>query len=194
MRRVLKDLAGVNRDLAFWKRRLSEGSHGRFLLLSRGPASFVRSLSAALHRHTPHRLEGGRGAKELSAADKIERRVRSHVVEPRHQRSLALLLCLLHREVPIRAWDCDQAVALDTLQVVCRMTRGRVGTLALLPLMVVSGRPRTIVRFGVQHADHRAADGAAAAGLRRCDPEQAGGGALSRRPGPAEQLTPCRSV
>ncbi len=72
----------MNRDLAFWKRRLSEGSHGRFLLLSRGPSSFIRSLSAALHRHAPHRLEGGRGAKQLSAADKIERRVRGHNTDP----------------------------------------------------------------------------------------------------------------
>ena len=73
MCRLLKDLAGVEADLAFWKRRLSEGSHGRFLLLSRGPSSFIRSLSAAVHRHAPQ----GEGSKRLSAADKIERRVSS---------------------------------------------------------------------------------------------------------------------
>ena len=74
LRRVLKDLADIDADLAFWKRRLSEGSHGRFLLLSRGPSSFLRSLTAAVHRHAPR----GEGTKHLSAADKIERRVRVH--------------------------------------------------------------------------------------------------------------------
>ena len=74
MCRVLKDLAGINADLAFWKRRLSEGSHGRFLLLSRGPSSFFRTLSAAVRRHAPQVEE--EGSKQLSAADKIERRVR----------------------------------------------------------------------------------------------------------------------
>lgn len=80
MCRVLKDLAGIDADLAFWKRRLSEGSHGRFLLLSRGPSSFIRSLSAAAHRRAPQE----EGSKQLSAADKIERRVRfgSSALEP----------------------------------------------------------------------------------------------------------------
>jgi len=80
---VLKDLAGVDADLAFWKRRLSEGSHGRFLLLSRGPANFLRSLSAAAHRHAPQ----AETPKRLSAADKVERRAS---FEPS---SVALTVC-----------------------------------------------------------------------------------------------------
>ena len=102
LRRVLKDLAGVDADLAFWKRRLSEGSHGRFLLLSRGPASFLRSLSAAVHRHAPQAEEG---SKRLSAADKIERRASFRTFStrparvPTTQRTSNKMFCAQRREV-----------------------------------------------------------------------------------------------
>jgi len=126
---VLKDLAGVDADLAFWKRRLSEGSHGRFLLLSRGPASFLRSLSAAAHRHAPQ-AEGG--SKRLSAADKIERRVSFRKTSRRPD---CVLMTLQTRKMLLRAKSS-------------REVRRK------LDFCEVSSLDPTLLR-----ADHRASDG-----------------------------------
>lgn len=53
-------------SLSFWKERLAQSGHGRFLLLSQGPVSFAKSLHSSLHRQ--HR-------SALTATSEIERRV-----------------------------------------------------------------------------------------------------------------------
>jgi hypothetical protein len=40
-RRLLAALWDAQRNLKFWRSRLSAGSHGSFMLLERGPVGFV---------------------------------------------------------------------------------------------------------------------------------------------------------
>ena len=65
--RLTADLQSVEDSLDFWKERLSQSGHGRFLLLSQGPVSFAKSIQAALHRHP--------GSQSLTATSEMERRV-----------------------------------------------------------------------------------------------------------------------
>lgn len=63
-RRLLHDLDYVERNLAFWEARLAAGSHNAFMLLSRGPISFLRDVAGALHV-----LRLGRGGHAGAAAE-----------------------------------------------------------------------------------------------------------------------------
>lgn len=65
--RLLHDLSVAQRHLAFWRQRLQAGgSHGLFMLLSRGPVMFVSDVLAALKIKAPN----------AAASERIEERVR----------------------------------------------------------------------------------------------------------------------
>lgn len=61
-------------SLRFWRNQLRSGSHGSFLLLARGPGSFLADVLAALRRP---REDGS--AAPVAASDRIEERVRVSV-------------------------------------------------------------------------------------------------------------------
>lgn len=69
--RLLHALSDAQTSLRFWRNQLRSGSHGSFLLLARGPGSFLADVLAALRR--PRDEDGN--AAPVAASDRIEERV-----------------------------------------------------------------------------------------------------------------------
>ncbi|KAK9841994.1 hypothetical protein WJX81_003113 [Elliptochloris bilobata] len=78
--RLMHDLNKLEASRRFWAERLAAGQHRAFLLLARGPTSFVREILALLRgpRHARDRRIRQQHADDedaLTASDQIERRV-----------------------------------------------------------------------------------------------------------------------
>jgi hypothetical protein len=84
LRRLLHALAITQRHLRFWRQRLQAGSHGSFLLWSRGPAAFAAGVAARLgwgaQQEQPPEVKEQQQQQQqqqagLAASDRIEERV-----------------------------------------------------------------------------------------------------------------------
>jgi hypothetical protein len=53
--RLMHDLSGSRWSLSFWKQRLSDGSHTKYMLLNNGPLGFLRTALSAAHLIEPEK-------------------------------------------------------------------------------------------------------------------------------------------